>query len=290
MAPRDDDENLNEGTRVDLAEDLLRTSPSLGATPSSTTKQIDLDDSVQSARILVNEGLIEEAKRTLWRILRDDASHVVARELLEEIHELELKQLFDENSPRRERRGRRRGEPEHWDTESIIAELDESLGLQLDDGGDTLLAQLFKDDRDVREFKRRLDEDLASLAAPERLDVGIAYFQMGLPDIAFAQFDAVRKTSTDGDLIYISTTLVAQAQLAMRKPFEALVSLEAFLGSSDLSSDQKLNLYYLMGVAHQQIGSAPEAMSCFEWVAHADPRYRDVQDRLNQLRGNRPRS
>src|SRR5437899_2675476 len=74
------------------------------ARDSKEPKAFDADDEYASAKILLGEGLLEEAKKVLRRILVRDAQYTPAILALREIHESELKQIFgDGPQPRRRR-------------------------------------------------------------------------------------------------------------------------------------------------------------------------------------------
>ncbi len=62
--------------------------------PSLAYPQARPNDECESAKILVNEGLIDEAKKLLFRVLANHPNYAPAKKLLNEIGELELKEIF----------------------------------------------------------------------------------------------------------------------------------------------------------------------------------------------------
>src|SRR4051812_7771187 len=85
------------GTSVDLGEDLLESTNT--QSPIQTKPEIldhQIEDQYESARILANEGLVEEAKKVLRRIILLDPAHVAARKKLQEIQSQEMKNIFQE--------------------------------------------------------------------------------------------------------------------------------------------------------------------------------------------------
>src|SRR5438067_805610 len=127
------DAPIGEGTRVDLGDDLLsektRVLPGMDPTVVSSPPSATMEDHFESAKILLAEGLPEEAKKILRQILRSDPGHVLAKKTLNEIHDLELKQIFGSEKPRR-RVGEKPTQPlSVLDSQQILRQLDRDLGL-----------------------------------------------------------------------------------------------------------------------------------------------------------------
>ncbi len=158
--------NEGEGTRVDLGEDLLSEPTralSISPTPPATPEALALtspSDHWESAKILFNEGFIEESKKALHQILIHDPSHVEARRKLGEIHELELKQIFANESARP--RPLRSGGPaaievRAWEIDRIIQDLDRDLKLGMDG------LSLFQDEEALDRMADDLDHSQSAL-------------------------------------------------------------------------------------------------------------------------------
>jgi len=56
------------------------------------------------------------------------------------------------------------------------------------------------------------------------------------------------------------------------------------LGLADNSSHEAMALRYDMGVAHSMDGSIDQAIECFDQIFSADPSYRDVAQKIDELR------
>ena len=65
-----------EGTRLDLGDDLLEKTSVTGM-PAMPSAAMDAEDSFASAEILLGEGLVEEAKKILRKILRVEPDHLL---------------------------------------------------------------------------------------------------------------------------------------------------------------------------------------------------------------------
>ena len=99
-------------TKIDLGEDLVektRMLPILNRPKGSSSESpVDLvqksipttpetiEDRLQTAKILINEGFLEEAKKQLHQILIAHPGNSFAQRFLEDIQKIELKTIFGE--------------------------------------------------------------------------------------------------------------------------------------------------------------------------------------------------
>lgn len=301
-----------EGTRIDLGDDLLeRTAilpmpvapePPPAAEPEPVVEERiplpstpeEIDDQLQTARILIGENLVEEAKKVLRRILIADSSNFPARKMLDEVHELELKQIFGEESPQlRYLKGAPREAPAVADAERVMRTLDTDLGLGVfQDAGTSAPAELslFSDKKTLEAFGRTVDGILAGSSPADHVDLGIAFFEMGLYDLAASRF---RSAARDPDHQASGRTLEALALIAGGRPFEAVMVLEPLIGDAEVPRDAKLDAFYLMGRAYELLGKPTVALEWYEQVRATHPSYRDLVDRIRavspRLPAGRPR-
>lgn len=272
----------SEKTLVDLGDDLIETTASLSVEERAKARPLteaERADEYESARILFGEGLIDDAKKTLRRILRSDSHHVAARKLLEEIQELELKQILSGELPRWQRKlTNSEAEPELGSepVEQTILNLDRDLGLGLVQG-----MSLLREAEEIKEFGEKLEMDLSGATAQDRIDIGIGFLEMGLSELAIRQF---RSASKDPELLLVAASLEAQALISMGKPFEATLCLEPVLEDVDVPLHRKIDLIYLMGKAYEGLSKPEQAAFWYSQVRKMDARYRDVEERIGALR------
>jgi hypothetical protein len=68
-------------------------------------------------------------------------------------------------------------------------------------------------------------------------------------------------------------------------PSSALRWCQTGLRVKDISSHEAMALRYDMGVAHSMSGSSERALECFGQIFGLDPGYRDVAQRIDELKG-----
>jgi tetratricopeptide (TPR) repeat protein len=270
-------------SEIDLGDDLLSKTATIPGeecteveVPLQLNTPAEVEDNLQSAKILMNEGLIEEAKKIFRKIILVDSHNVIARQKLEEIHERELQQIFSDDYMVRSRRKMGSDLPS-INTEELMRQLDQDLKLGVfDESGVT------------EEYINNLEQELAGSPARDRMDLGIAFTEMGLYGVAIRQFKAACR---DPALTLASTGLLAYVQILDGKAFEAVLTIEAVLGDSELKPEEKIDFIYLMGRANECLCKPKTALQWYQKVQEIDPDYRDVEERVSVLRkaasGNR---
>lgn len=293
-----------EGTRIDLGDDLVEKTAMLTRPESQPEAEIgddavapaveerletptQIEDHLESARILMTEGLLDEGKRILRRIILADPRHLAARKMLDEIHEQELKQIFGEgrSSPRGRSRQGEALDVSPMSSELVMRQLDRDLKLGVfgeGDAGEALASELslFQSREALAAFGVKLDRDLAGSSARDRLDTGIAFLEMGLYDLAARQFKAAMR---DAEHRLGATGLQAYALILAGRPFEATMGLEAVLGDSELPREEKTDFMYLMGRAYEGLKNPRVALQWYQQIQEMDPHYRDTDERMDWI-------
>lgn len=278
-----------ESTRVDLGDDLLEPTREMPASKAESLRETDLADQLQSAKILMSEGLLDEAKRILRKILIADSRRLAARELLREIHEIELKQLFGEGPLRRFRNQSQRQVENVSEAaiDEVMRDLDQDLKLGMFNKSSSThsLAPL---------------EDL-ELSGQNRIDLGIAFLEMGHYElavrhlkVAFQYFleESVNEVHVSVENIslniLVATSLLAYALILAERPYEAAQVLQEQIQNSSISCENQLEFLYLMGRAYEAMNQEELAKNSYLQVAHVDRAYRDVGSRLERMAQKRP--
>jgi tetratricopeptide (TPR) repeat protein len=229
------------------------------------------EDEVESARILMREGLAEEAKKTLYRLLAHQPQFSPALKLLKQIQDVELKALFEPD--RRMAGPRKKPTPRYEPPEQVIEKLERDLQLDPE-----------------MEVQGDAERWVVSQEVPhrERVDLAVAFFEMG----CFA--DALRELTKVEKQIRVEKTflgeegvavvaMIAQCLVQLNRAFEAKSKLEPILTETDLRHEDKLTLYYCMGLAEQALGHSEIALGWYQKISESDLDFRDVRVRIKLM-------
>jgi tetratricopeptide (TPR) repeat protein len=302
-------------THVDLGDDLLEKTAIIafskepevvpkpdnvqqGVLESSIDQPTSVEDALHSAKILVNEGFLEDAKKVLRKILVKDSGNALARKHLEEIHQLELKQIFGDTESRRPYRKKVEINPPTQDAEEVMRQLDEDLNLGVFSvkslGASDPMAtadqlSLFQDPRLIAEFCDRLEKDLIHADPQDWIDLGVAFLEMDLFAIAARLFSGAGKKIDLSDLNQNSLRMSVNCLLALTlilagRPYEAISKIQPLLGDLSVPSEQKVELFYLMGRTYESMKRPTMAFQFYQKVMEIDPHYRDVDLRIRKIR------
>ncbi len=274
---------LSEDTHVDLGDDLLNTHTEMVDPEESPlemiSKNADEDEIFKGARILFNEGLLEEAKKMSFKLLRDNPRNILARQLLEEIHQQELHTLFSEREERKPR-FKSINNPAWEDPEVVLERLEKDMGQP------KILSSLFPDEKSVELYWAGLKKTLSNEHVSDQLDMGIAFLEMGLGEIAEKIFTHVVSVSESQELKTLelkSKCLLVYAQLQLDKNFEAIMVLETVLNQKDILDSDKLEFFYLLARTYEKLSRISHAIETYKLVMLQNRRYRDTEYRLQKL-------
>lgn len=242
-------------------------------------KILDVDDRLKTAQILRNEGLFEDAKHTLRKLIAQFPDELRARSQLEEIQREELTLILKEvqTGQLKSRPKSRLTPPPRLhveDSDSIIMKLNQDLNLGL------VIAEK------IPTIKINSDH---TLSAQDRIDLGIAFIQMGLHHLAaenlrYALTLLQSLSGLDHQTHIISTLeLLATAYVESGRGFDAILLLETALSDNALPSEKKIGLMYWMARAHEQVSQRELSLMWFDEVRKRDPEYRDVDYRMRAL-------
>jgi tetratricopeptide (TPR) repeat protein len=126
-------------------------------------------------------------------------------------------------------------------------------------------------------FKKGIEEQVDEGDADTHYDLAIAYKEMGLDEDAVRELEAVLKTGTR---VIETLSLLAHCKLALGDPTSAASHLENALSRAGDSDEAAVSLRYDLGEALLAAGREAEAREAFAKVAAADPKFRDVAERI----------
>jgi len=112
-------------------------------------------------------------------------------------------------------------------------------------------------------------------------DLAIAYKEMGLYDAAIAE---LRVVTQDPEREVMALTMMGECFESKGSFTDAVIRYKEALNCTPITTDETMQLYFLLGGAFDRLGDASEALYFFEKVARRDPRFREVGRRIAEIR------
>ena len=139
----------------------------------------------------------------------------------------------------------------------------------------------------IDEVNSLTDREIAREDFETHFTLGTAYREMALIDDAITEFQAAFK-ALDGakqrkDAVQCCGML-STCYLEKGMPRSAIRWCQTGLGLTEFSSHEALALRYDMGVANTVTGDSDRALQCFGEIFGIDPSYRDVAQRIDDLK------
>ena len=131
------------------------------------------------------------------------------------------------------------------------------------------------------QFKKKVAENIDTSDVTAHYDLGTAYMEMGLLDEAIGEFQMVLRSTSDHLATY---EMLGQAFLQKQEPEAALQSLTRGLDAPGAIEEERVGIYYYLGLAHETIGNTEAAVEFYDKVFAIDINFADVTERLRGLR------
>ena len=131
------------------------------------------------------------------------------------------------------------------------------------------------------QFKKKVSENIETSDATAHYDLGTAYMEMGLLDEAIGEFQMVLRSTSDHLATY---EMLGQTFLQKQEPEAALQSLTRGLDAPSAIEEERVGIYYYLGLAHETIGNTETAVEFYDKVFAIDINFADVTERLRGLR------
>jgi tetratricopeptide (TPR) repeat protein len=133
------------------------------------------------------------------------------------------------------------------------------------------------------------DEEVLKESFEDHFSLGVAYRDMELNEEAVREFQFALKIAdlkNDSRHAVQCCGMLSTCFLKKNMPSSALRWCQAGLKVKDISSHEATALRYDMGVAHSMSGSDERALECFDEIFGLDPGYRDVAQKIDELRSS----
>ena len=137
-------------------------------------------------------------------------------------------------------------------------------------------------ERMLAQFKKKVSENIETSDVTAHYDLGTAYMEMGLLDEAIGEFQMVLRGTSDHLATY---EMLGQTFLQKQEPEAALQTLTRGLDAPCEVEEERVGIYYYLGLAHETIGDTETAVEFYEKVFAIDINFADVTERLRGLRG-----
>jgi tetratricopeptide (TPR) repeat protein len=134
------------------------------------------------------------------------------------------------------------------------------------------------------------DQEVSKESFDDHFSLGTAYRDMELSEEAIREFELALKIADlkkDTRRIIQCCGMLSTCFLKKGMPTSALRWCQTGLSMADISSHEAMALRYDMGVAHSMAGSSARALECFDQVFGLDPGYRDVAQKIDELKAGR---
>lgn len=234
----------------------------------------DLQAELEEAEFYLQQGLFDEAERVCRDLLQQNPDAEECQQKLDEI--LARRDSTDkERDPSSELHDLAAEVLEEGFPDLVLDSLDIILG---DDSSE--LDDLLDISEESPVFRTDVDDQIAADDMESHYNLGIAYREMGLFDDAISEFE---KAQTDPSRFIDCQTLKALC-FADKGEFEkSEEAYKAALSSTSIDDMQRLSLHYELGMLYENFQRPGEALGSYQFVANADPQFRDIADKIAAL-------
>ncbi len=139
----------------------------------------------------------------------------------------------------------------------------------------------------MEEFGAVSDQEVLRESFEDHFSLGTAYRDMELTEEAIKEFQFALKIADlkkEGSRIIQCCGMLSTCYLKKAMPSSALRWCQTGLGIVDISSHESMALRYDMGIAHSMAGDRDRALECFRQIFGIDPGYRDVAQKIDELK------
>ena len=136
-------------------------------------------------------------------------------------------------------------------------------------------------DRMLAQFRDKVSENIDENDVMAHYDLGTAYMEMGLLDEAIGEFQVVLRGTSDHLPTY---EMLGQTFLQKNEPKAALRALKRGLEAPCEIEEERVGIYYYIGLANETLGDKETALEFYGRVFALDINFADVTERLRALR------
>lgn len=240
-------------------------------------------EELQEAQFYLEQGMLQEARDSLQRILRQDPAHPVAKQHLAEIER-------GADRPKREERpraaGKRRSvfrvveakapQEEYVD---FAGELSEALS---EDEEASLPPDLEPEVKQMlHELQRGIRDQLDVADYETHYDLAIAFKDLGLYDRAIGE---LRLAGNDAAYRVRCASLLGLCYLVKGEPERAVEELLKGVAATEAGTEERWGILYDLATAYEALGNGKKALETLLAIQSEMPKFRDIRARVRDLR------
>jgi tetratricopeptide (TPR) repeat protein len=244
--------------------------------PAGDRPEVSMEDDLDEADFFIQQSLFDEARAILESLLARYPAHPLVSAKLRDLQAME---------------GGGVPEPpatavEDADVEEEVAELPAAVSAELPDElpGTTDAGTSTEDVAEPLEMTRRgvIEKGVTAEDFETHYDLGIAYKEMGLLDDAVSEFKLCMKDPAREVQCYL---MIGLCNLEKGQVTEAIGHFKKGLYVEGINERESLSLYFELGGAYERLNDPREALYYYEKVVKRDARFRNVEQRIEALRG-----
>jgi tetratricopeptide (TPR) repeat protein len=255
-------------------------------------QDIDIIDSLDEAEFYYQQGIISEAKEILQKILSIAPNEQRAKERLAEIlaKEAEQNQQVDNKITDLDESFIQK-EAEHVVTATAdegLFDLAEELEKELSITSAASQAEQQPEEEQqvsveevLEAFKKGVEKSVDKQDAETHYNLGIAYKEMGLIDEAINEFNIATlspEKKADGLI------MLGMSYMGKGLPGKAIEMYKQALDAKGGIKPENIGLLYEFAIAYEAYGDMQNAYNYFEEVKRMDENFRDVKEKVEQLK------
>ena len=282
-------EEAIEATTIELEplqdSETIIPQPEPSEAPGELVGPQTVAEELQEAQFYLEQGMLQEARDSLQRILRQDPEHPVAKQHLAEIER-------GAGRPKREERPRAAGkkrsvfrvmeakapQEEYVD---FAGELSEALS---EDEEASLPPDLEPEVKQLLHVLQRGIRDQLDAADYEtHYDLAIAFKDLGLYDRAIGE---LRLAANDAAYRVRCASLLGLCYLVKGEPERAVEELLKGVAATDAGTEERWGILYDLATAYEALGNGKKALETLLAIQSEMPKFRDIRVRVRDLRNS----
>jgi tetratricopeptide (TPR) repeat protein len=235
-----------------------------------------LEDDLDEADFFVQQSLFDEARAILDTLLHKHPGHPLVTAKLRDLEAMERSSSTKSGDAVDRHAG-----AEPAEAAEMGAELPDELP------GDVNASSTVGDPAASFEMTRKgvIEKGVTAEDFETHYDLGIAYKEMGLLDDAVNEFRIVMKDPAREVQCHL---MIGLCFLEKGLQTDAIGQFKKGLYVEGITEREALSLYFELGQAYERLNDPREALYYYEKVIKRDPHFRDVEKRVETLRGGSP--